>query len=56
LRINHLLLENYRNYSNLELDIQPAGAIIFGKNGSGKTNLLEAILLADHFKPFMTMI
>jgi DNA replication and repair protein RecF len=55
LRINHLLLENYRNYSNLELDIQPAGAIIFGKNGSGKTNLLEAIAYSAFGRSFQTI-
>jgi len=55
LRINHLLLENYRNYSNLELDLQPAGAIIFGKNGSGKTNLLEAIAYSAFGRSFQTI-
>ena len=43
MRILHLSLTNFRNYSRLELDL-PAGVIVLqGNNAQGKTNLLEAI-------------
>lgn len=43
MRINQLQLENYRNYLKLQLAFAATGALICGENGSGKTNLLEAI-------------
>jgi len=43
MRILHLSLTHFRNYSRLELDL-PAGIIVLqGDNAQGKTNLLEAI-------------
>lgn len=42
----HLLqiaLENFRNYSEARYAFSAAGCLIIGDNGSGKTNLLEAI-------------
>ena len=43
MRILHLSLTNFRNYSRLELDL-PAGIVLLqGDNAQGKTNLLEAI-------------
>ncbi|MCD4819630.1 MAG: DNA replication and repair protein RecF [Candidatus Cloacimonetes bacterium] len=43
MRIIELNLENYRNNLNLSINFQPEGALLFGPNGIGKTNLLEAI-------------
>ena len=45
---------NFRNFENLELNFQPEGALIFGKNGLGKTNLLEAISFFAFGKSFRT--
>ena len=36
-------LENFRSYRKNEFDFHPQGCLIIGPNGSGKTNLLEAI-------------
>ncbi len=41
--IQSLKLRNFRNYAELEITPHPGVNILFGQNGSGKTNLLEAI-------------
>jgi len=43
MRILHLSLTNFRNYSRLEFDMPPGIVLLFGDNAQGKTNLLEAI-------------
>ncbi len=44
MRINKLTLINFRSYKNLELEL-PAGVSTFiGDNGSGKTNIAEALI------------
>ena len=54
MRINSILLENFRNYSNLELDFNPRRNIIVGENAQGKTNLVEAIYMSAFAKSFRT--
>ena len=44
-RIEKLILSNYRNHKFLELDLTKNIILICGKNGSGKTNILESISL-----------
>lgn len=41
--IYSLKLRDFRNYGELELKPHPGVNILFGQNGSGKTNLLEAV-------------
>ena len=41
--IEVLKLKNYRNYQELTLRPHPGVNLFYGKNGSGKTNLLEAV-------------
>ena len=41
--IQTLKLRDFRNYGEIELRPHPGVNILFGQNGSGKTNLLEAI-------------
>ena len=41
--IQSLKLRDFRNYQELEITPHPGVNILFGQNGSGKTNLLEAI-------------
>ena len=41
--IREIKLKNYRNYSTRSFSFSPEGSLITGKNGIGKTNLLEAI-------------
>ena len=43
MKLTFLKLVNFRNYLNLEVSFHPNLNIIYGKNGSGKTNLVEAI-------------
>jgi DNA replication and repair protein RecF len=43
MHIKHLSLSNFRNYSTLELPLQPGVNLLVGRNGQGKTNLVEAI-------------
>ena len=42
-RIKKIELVNYRNFSKFEINISSNLPIIIGKNGSGKTNILESI-------------
>ena len=41
--IKRLTLTDFRNYKNLRIEAEIAPIIITGENGSGKTNILEAI-------------
>lgn len=43
--ISNITLKNYRNFSHLELKIESKIVLLTGPNGSGKTNVLEAISL-----------
>jgi DNA replication and repair protein RecF len=42
-RLAHLSLSNFRNYESLELGFGDGHQLFLGRNGEGKTNLLEAI-------------
>jgi DNA replication and repair protein RecF len=42
--INSIRLQNFRSYTDESFEFEPEVNIIVGPNGSGKTNLLEAIL------------
>ena len=41
--VTRLTLSDFRNYRNLRIEANIAPIIITGENGSGKTNILEAI-------------
>lgn len=43
MKINSIELRNFRSYQNREFSFEARGNLIIGANGSGKTNLLEAI-------------
>ena len=43
--IKTLELQNFRNYKSLKIDLNKKTNIIYGKNGEGKTNILESIYL-----------
>jgi DNA replication and repair protein RecF len=52
--LSRLATENFRNLSSDELEFHPAANIIVGRNGQGKTNLLEAIYFLATSKSFRT--
>ncbi len=41
--ISRLTLTDFRNYPSLALALKPGPVVLFGENGAGKTNLLEAV-------------
>ena len=52
MKIHHLKLLNFRNYEKMEVSFSPKYNIIFGNNGSGKTNLVESIYVLALTKSF----
>jgi DNA replication and repair protein RecF len=42
-RLKQLKLENFKNYASLDVSLSPHLVCIVGLNGSGKTNLMDAI-------------
>lgn len=50
--LENLRLINFRNYENLEISFSPGINFITGDNGSGKTNILEAISIISNLKSF----
>lgn len=49
-RLRAILLTNFRNFEQLELNVPPEGFVLIGDNGQGKTNLLEAIYYVQVFR------
>ncbi len=45
LAVHRVSLNNFRNYRNVHLVLEPVPVVLTGANGSGKTNLLEALSL-----------
>lgn len=54
MKIDSLKLLNFRSYSSIILDFNPNLNIIYGMNGSGKTNIVEAIYSLSLTKSFRT--
>jgi DNA replication and repair protein RecF len=50
--LSKLILENFRSYQHQELEFDPKINLILGTNGSGKTNILEAIYFLSCGKSF----
>lgn len=50
--LSKLLLQNFRSYDQKLLEFDPKANLILGQNGSGKTNILEAIFLLAAGKSF----
>jgi len=42
--LSHLSLKNFRSYPELDLPLTPGITIFLGRNGEGKTNIVESIL------------
>ena len=52
MQISSLKLLNFRNYESLELKFSPKVNLIYGNNGMGKTNIVEAIYMLGLTKTF----
>ncbi len=50
--IKNLNLQNFRNYDNLNIEFSPKMNIIYGHNGQGKTNIVEALYFFQSGKSF----
>ena len=44
--MEQVALRDVRSYPRLELELEPGLVLVTGRNGAGKTNLLEAVHLA----------
>ena len=51
-KINNISLQNYRNFSSLELNFNKNCNILNGNNGAGKTNILESLSLIGKGRGF----
>src|SRR6202166_483353 len=47
MKLNRVVIKNYRSIETLELNFDPKCRILVGINESGKTNILEALNLLD---------
>ena len=52
--LRSLTAENFRNLAPAPLELHPTANIVLGRNGQGKTNLLEAIYFLATTKSFRT--
>ena len=43
MNVRHVQLHDFRNHTSTKLELGSGVNVIFGKNGQGKTNVLEAI-------------
>ena len=50
--LKNLRLNNFRNYEKRDVEFSPEINLIYGNNGSGKTNILEAISVISNLKSF----
>ena len=54
MRLLRLTLRDFRNIAHDEIEPGPGATVVFGPNGHGKTNLLEAIYLLATLRPLRT--
>lgn len=54
MRIDSLTLVDYRNVAEATVAFGPRFTVLYGHNGAGKTNLLEAIYLVSTLRSFRT--
>ncbi|OLF06294.1 DNA replication/repair protein RecF [Actinophytocola xinjiangensis] len=43
MRVRHLQVQDFRSWERADLELEPGANVIVGRNGGGKTNLIEAI-------------
>ena len=54
--LKKIKLKNFRNYDDIDLDLNSGVTIIYGDNGAGKTNLLESIYVLAFTKSHRSFI
>ena len=54
MQLKNLKLLNFRNYDNLYLEFNPNINLFIGKNGQGKTNIVESVYMMSFSKSFRT--
>ncbi len=54
--ISRLLIENFRNLTAVDLELDHGFNFLVGNNGSGKTSLLEAIFYLGHGRSFKSAV
>ncbi len=52
--LQKLALRDYRNLAEADLDLGQGFTVLWGHNGAGKTNLLEALYLVSTLRSFRT--
>jgi len=52
--LKKLILSGFRNYKERCFSFNHWGAFLYGNNGAGKTNILEAIYMLAYIKSFRT--
>ena len=52
--VNKIKIKKFRNYDDLEMIFENGINYLFGKNGVGKTNLIEAIYYVSNLESFRT--
>ena len=43
MHVAHLTLHDFRSYADLDVELEPGATAFIGRNGQGKTNLVEAV-------------
>lgn len=54
MKIKEIHIKNFRNYHYLNMELNENFNVFFGRNGSGKTNILEAVSMLISGKSFRT--
>ncbi len=54
MHLSKLIVSQFRNINNAEMNFSPNVNVVVGNNGSGKTSLLEAVYYLGHAKSFRT--
>jgi DNA replication and repair protein RecF len=56
IHLQKLTLYNFKNYESLSLEVHPGVNCFLGNNGSGKTNLLDAIYYLSNCKSYFNSV
>ncbi|MBN1231311.1 MAG: DNA replication/repair protein RecF [Anaerolineales bacterium] len=52
MRLTHLSLTQFRNFSRLDMDVPRGSVLVIGNNAQGKTSILESIYFLSTFSSF----